>query len=74
VHFRHRLKVEPPILPRVEREPVLLEGFVVIALLPEGEAEVVVGERAGNYLDGRTDRPSDGRTGSRRRPPDRPTV
>ena len=49
VHLGHRLESEPAILAGVEREPVLAQRFVVVALLPEREPEVEVGE--GRALD-----------------------
>ncbi len=42
VHLRHRLPDETGIFAGVERQPVLPEGLDVVALLPEGEPEIVV--------------------------------
>ena len=46
MHLGHRLPNEILILVTVEREPVFLQRLGVVALLPEGEAEIVVREVA----------------------------
>src|SRR5438094_258 len=46
MHLRHRLKVEPAVLARVEAEPVFPQRFGVVAALTEREAETVMRERA----------------------------
>jgi hypothetical protein len=54
VNLGHGLQVEPSVLSRLERQPVLPQRLVVIALLPEREAEIEVGEeRALDGLRGR---------------------
>src|ERR1051325_3371057 len=42
VHLRHRLQRQPPVLAPLQRQAILPQRLVVVALLPEGEPEVVV--------------------------------
>ena len=46
VHLGHGLQGQPPVLARVQRQPVLAQRLLVQALLPEGQAQVVVRQRA----------------------------
>jgi len=46
MHLGHRLQHQASVLAAVERQPVLAQRLDVVALLAEGEAEVVMRQRA----------------------------